>query len=344
MGSPFWPGSPGSFLVPQPQGSGGPLDVSTDYTAHFSLRQYCVGSVAAHTYDAANNGHSCGEGDVISFNPDPNATDTYTWPPCTASFTKDTLAGSLLVCVGILTGDNFGDFVTKVPLLFMDAGLDGWSSAYSFATSSIFNKALSCLSTIAGGIAQVPQADGLLLYKANAPVVAAGTLFYGGVNTGDWVNNFAYQMILAEFASDGATLDSFSFNTTVHNPGDPLSLTARLPSDNPAFVIAMTYGAPGNGAAAGPGFTLASATTLGGIQWQWQEFAPQDQPSGSPGTSVANFPHSCPGLSGVFQLGFTGGVVAGVAPVGAFIWSVHPATPPPPPSGDIFQPNVCIIC
>ena len=342
MGAPFWPGSPGSFLGSSAQpigGSDASLDLSADYAKHFSLRQYCVGTVAAHTYDAAANGHSCGEGDVISFNPDPNATDTFTWPPCTASFTKDTLAGSLLVCVGILTGDNFGDFVTKVPILVMDAGLDSWGSG----GISIFNRSLPCQSTIAGGIAQVPQADGLLCYRTNAPVVAGGTLFYGGVNTGDWVNNFAYQLILAEFASDGATLDSFSFNNTVNNPGDPLSVTGRLPSDNPSFVIAMTYGAPGNGAEAGLGFTLASAITLGGVQWQWQEFAPQDQPSGSPGAS-ANFPRSCPGLGGVFQLGFTGVVAAGITPVGAFIWNVHPAAAAPPPSGNIFQPNVCIIC
>jgi hypothetical protein len=337
----FLPGLSGNFLGIQPSGgSDAPLDILAPQKGHFSLRQYCVGSVAAHTYDAADNGHSCGEGEVISFNPDPNATDTYTWPPCTASFTKDTLAGSLLVCVGVLNGDYFGDFVTKVPVVFMDAGLDGWGSAYSFATSSIFNKALGCLSTVAGGITQVPQADGVLLYKANAPVVSAGTLFYGGVNSADWCNGFAYQMILAEFKSDGATLDSFSLNTTVHNPGDPLSLTGRLPSDNPSFVIAITYNNPGNGAAAGSGFTLASATTLGGIQWQWQEFAPQDQPSGYPGAS-ANFPRSCPGLSGRFELGFTGGVVAGITPVGAFIWNVHPAAPSPP-SGNIFQPNVCI--
>ena len=87
---------------------------------------------------------------------------------------------------------------------------------------------------IAGGITQVPQADCVLTYHRNAPVVAAGTLFYGGVNAADWCNSFSYQMILAEFEVDGATLDSFSYNTaTVDNSGDPLSVTGRLPSDNP---------------------------------------------------------------------------------------------------------------
>ena len=164
-----------------------------------------------------------------------------------------------------------------------------------------------------------------LAYKANAPVVAAGTPFYGGVNSADWCNNFAYQIILAEFASDGATLNSFSFNNIVHNPSDLLSLTGRLPSDNPSFVIAITWNNPGNGAAAGPGFTLASGSL--GTQWQWQEFAAQPTGYTSP-----QFPGSCPGRSGIFQLGFTGGVVAGATPVGAFIWNLHPALAPPTPT------------
>ena len=125
-------------------------------------------------------------------------------------------------------------------------------------------------------------------------------------------------MILAEFEVDGATLDSFSFNNAVNNPGDPLSVTGRLPSDNPSFVIAVTWNNPGNGAAAGPGFTLASATSLGS-QWQWQEFAPQAGGYPSP-----QFPDSCPGLSGSFELGFNGSVVAGITPVAAFIWNVLP--------------------
>jgi hypothetical protein len=333
----FLPGLPGIFLGSQPSGGS---DASLDLPApaagtHFSLRQYCVGSVATGSFTPAPGIHGVGEGYS-----DPG-TDTYGWAPCTASFTEDTLPGSLLVCVGILNGDFFGD-ASKSPILVMDAGLDSWTSAASFATSSIFNKGLPCQSTFAGGVTQVPQADGLLLYKANAPVVAAGTLFYGGVNSADWCNNFAYQMILAEFESDGATLDSFSFNNAVRNPGDQLSLTGRLPSDNPSFVIAMTYGAPGNGAEAGSGFTLASATSLGGGQWQWQEFAAQPTGYASP-----QWPGSCPGLSGSFELGFDGDVVAGVTAVGAFVWNLlftGGGPPPPPPVGDDTQPNVCIIC
>jgi hypothetical protein len=321
-------GSDASFDLPPPP--------------YLSLRQYCVGSVATGSFTPAPGFHAVGEGDT-----DPGA-DTYGWAPCTASFAEDTLPGSLLVCIGILNADYFGDFVTQSPVLVMDAGLDSWTSAASFATSSIFNKALPCQSTFAGGIAQVPQADGLLLYKANAPLVAAGTLFYGGVNTADWCNNFAYEMVLMEFASEGATQDSFSFNNTVLNAGDPLSLTGRLPSDNPSFVIAMTYGAPGNGAEPGPGFTLAPATSLGGGQWQWQEFPPQTA-GGYPGAG-SNWPGSCPGLSGSFELGFTGSVVAGVTAVGAFVWNLNPTTGDGGGGGggggplDMYLPNVWITC
>ncbi len=174
-----------------------------------------------------------------------------------------------MVCIGVLNADFFGDLADNAVLL-MDAGLDSWAPGATY----LLNKALPCTTAIAGGVDQVPQASILLTYEANAPVVAAGTLFYGGVNSADWCNNFAYQIILAEFEVDDATLDSFSFNNAVNNPGDLLSVTGRLPSENPSFVIAVTWNNPGNGASAGSGFTLGAASSLG-TQWQWQEFDAQ---------------------------------------------------------------------
>lgn len=332
----FLPGLPGNFLGIQPSsGSDASIDLSADYAPHLSLRQYCVGSVATGSFTSSPGIHAVGEGN--SSGPD---TDTYGWAPCTASFTEDTLPGSLLVCVGVLNADFFGG-LTDNAVLAMDAGLDGWAPGYSFATASIFNKSGLC-AAIAGGITQVPQADCVLTYHRNAPVVAAGTLFYGGVNAADWCNSFSYQMILAEFEVDGATLDSFSYNTaTVDNSGDPLSVTGRLPSDNPSFAIAVTWNNPGNSASAGSGFALGPASSLGS-QWQWQEFAPQDG-----GYSGSNFPSGCPGLSGSFELGFAGVVAAGVTPVGVFIWNVLPTGGGGGGGGgaDVgqFQPNVFVV-
>ena len=343
MGAPFWPGSPGSFLgsSSQPsQGSDASFDVSSDVGAHLSLRQYCVGDVATYTYDSSGGNHIAGED--VDTGPD---TNSFTWPPCTASFSEDTLPGSLLVCIGVLNADfyGFGSDDPNASEILIDAGLDAWGSDAD--TRSVFSNALGC-PTQAGYTAQVPQATGILAFRANAPIVAAGRLFYGGVYSADFCNNFAYQMILAEFEVDGATLDSFSYNNTPVgqvSSGDPLSLTGRLPRYNPSFVIAVTWNNPGNGAAAGPGFTLASATSLGS-QWQWQEFAAQE-PDGYPSPQ---FPRGCPGLSGSFELGFNGSAVSGITPVGAFIWNVHPALGGGGGGGkgelDMFLPNVWINC
>jgi hypothetical protein len=89
---------------------------------------------------------------------------------------------------------------------------------------------------------------------------------------------------------------------------------------------------------------LGAASSLGS-QWQWQEFAPQA--SGNPGAG-SNWPGSCPGLSGSFELGFTGAAGAGFTPVGAFIWNLFPTTGGGGGGGgaplDMYLPNVWITC
>jgi hypothetical protein len=166
----------------------------------------------------------------------------------------------------------------------------------------------------------------------NAPVVQAGRLFYGGLSSSDYCNNFAYQLILAEFECVGATQSEFSYNNLLRDdlfpgsppvigPGDPLSVTGLLPRDNPSFAISVVWSNPGTGAAAGSGFTLGPAPTLGS-QWQWQEFAPQDSGYASPQWPTFS---DHPGLTGSFELGFNGVGVSDTTPVNTFIWNLLPA-------------------
>lgn len=337
MGSLPFPGGPGSLgLWPSPFGNSGNSDASFSFDAPLNaaprllLRQYSVGSVATGSFTSGPGNHAVSEG-LSSF----PGVDTWGWTPCTASFNADTLAGSLLVCIGFANADFFGGTINS-PILIMDIGEESWGPPGQ--DHSIFTAGIPCTTWSWNGLA--PVANGVLGYRVDSPIVAAGRQFYGGVNTADWCNNFAYQMILAEFASDNATIDVFSFNNTsvasIIPPGAPRSLTGRLPSDNPSFVISLLVNNPGNSAVAGSGFTLGPASSLGS-QWQWQVFAAQPTGYASP-----QLPGSCPGLSGSFELGFSG-VAPDFTQLRTFVWNLHAGTGGGGGGGGIFQPNVSIV-
>jgi hypothetical protein len=336
------PGTPGNMLggpafstgLGNSGGSDATFDLPSEWNVgpHLSLRQVAMGGVGGGSFDPSPGNHSAGIGDPQN--------DSLGWLPCMASFTRDTLPGSLLVCLGIITADNFGGEL-KPEILAPTFGLDLWGPDAPGGPRSIFSAGLAC-TLIGGQLFQVPQAAGGLAYRMNAPIVPAGQAFYGGLFSADWCNNFAYQMVLVEFECDNATQTAFSFNNTLAPAGGSLNiLTGRLPSDNGSFVISVTWSNPDGGAQAGPGFNLGELAPLG-LRWQWQEFPAQ--PSGYAGPQ--QWPSVCPGLSGSFDLGFSGGAFSSVTPVGAFVWNLLPTTPTEGGGGggDVneFLPNVWV--
>jgi hypothetical protein len=335
-GSP--PGTPGNMLGFNssgfPSGSDGTFDLEKDAGTpigqYMTLRQCVIGSVGG------------GSGDPESATPR-GVLDGTSFTPCTAAFFEDTLAGSLLVCLCIVTA-NF------VPhsgggLLLADlepiAPVDAWPSDGALATPFNDGSFLPCLAmTTAPDLAGL--ASGSLAYRMNAPAVAGGRQFYGGVYSALWCNSFQGQMILLEFQCTGATQTAFSFNSPFQTLGAPLNIPGRLPRDNPSFVMSLTYNNPTNGATAGPGFTLGPAFFLG-MQWQYAEF--EAQPGGYAGPQ--QWPPSCPGLTGSFELGFEGVSSYGNTTPGAFVWNLLPTDTTTTPTGlgelDQFLPNVWIV-
>jgi hypothetical protein len=336
------PGTPGNMLggpafstgLGDSGGSDATFDLEDDVPAPpgISLRQ-CVTSSVGY-----------GSADPESAEPIRGVLDNsnVVFAPCVTLFNQDTLPGSLLVCVGVINAtyiDHSGGglLADLEPIFPVDAWPPVGTLAEPFTDPSGF---LPCMG-LSGGTDLGFFARAALTYRMNAPVVAAGRQFFGGLYSALWCNAFMCQMIMAEFQCVGVTQQRFSFHSPFLTAGAPLSITGRLPRDNPSFVISVTGSNPGNGAVPGPGFTLGPGSMLNS-QWQYGAFDAQSSGYASP-----QWPAACPGLSGSFELGFEGASAYGSTSQGALVWNILSADTepaPPPPAADLnqFLPNVWV--